>query len=267
MVYELKRSTQVKRLFGGWQETMVWSCLQGVMGRLYGDDPERPSSAVAVLGDFSFFAGKPSAELVAFLPEKTGGKTHILVPQTAEWSECMRSVYGDRMQAATRYALQKWPLQFDRQALQTAVAGLAAGYELRLMDQELFDCCKQIPWCEAWVAQYEDFSQYQRYGLGVVGSRDGEIVAGASSYSGFLKGIEIQIDTREEDRRKGLAYACGAKLILTCLERGWIPSWDAHNEISASLAQKLGFRFSHTYSVFEIPWTCREQFLAEVEDR
>ena len=176
----------------------------------------------------------------------------------------MQTVYGGRMRAATRYALQKWPLQFDRQALQAAVAGLAAGYALRMMDQALFDRCKQTPWCEAWVAQYKTFSQYQRYGLGVVALRDRQMVAGASSYSGFQKGIEIQIDTREEDRRKGLAFACGAKLILACLDRGWTPSWDAHNEMSLKLAQKLGFRFSHTYPVFEIPWACREQFLTEV---
>ena len=40
--------------------------------------------------------------------------------------------------------------------------------------------------------------------------KDGELVAGASSYSTYDKGIEIEIDTREDHRRKGLAYACGA---------------------------------------------------------
>ena len=50
---------------------------------------------------------------------------------------------------------------------------------------------------------------------------------------------------------KGLAYAAGAKLILECLERGLYPSWDAQNKWSAALAKKLGYRYSHTYTVYE----------------
>ena len=49
-----------------------------------------------------------------------------------------------------------------------------------------------------------------------------------------------ETDTREDHRRKGLAYACGAKLILECLERELYPSWDAQNMWSVALAEKLG---------------------------
>ena len=62
-----------------------------------------------------------------------------------------------------------------------------------------------------------------------------ELVAGASSYTVYDGGIEIQIDTQLKHRRKGLAAACGAKLILECLERGLYPSWDAHDRRSAAL--------------------------------
>ena len=82
--------------------------------------------------------------------------------------------------------------------------------------------------------------------------KDGELVAGASSYSTYDKGIEIEIDTREDHRRKGLAYVCGAKLILECLEEGLYPSWDAQNKWSVALAEKLGYHFSHEYVAYEI---------------
>ena len=78
------------------------------------------------------------------------------------------------------------------------------------------------------------------------------MVSGASSYSGYCGGIEIEVDTREDYRRRGLAFICGAKLILDCLEREWYPSWDAQNPWSAALAKKLGYRFSHTYAAYEI---------------
>ena len=66
------------------------------------------------------------------------------------------------------------------------------------------------------------------------------------------KGIEIEIDTREDHRRKGLAYACGAKLVLECLEKGLYPSWDAQNKWSVALAEKLGYHFSQEYVAYEI---------------
>jgi predicted GNAT family acetyltransferase len=76
------------------------------------------------------------------------------------------------------------------------------------------------------------------------------LVAGASSYSVYSGGIEIEIDTKPEYRRKGLATACGSKLILECLKRGLYPSWDAYDLRSAALAKKLGYQIDRPYVVF-----------------
>lgn len=102
------------------------------------------------------------------------------------------------------------------------------------------------------VSQFDDYELYRKHGLGVVVEKDGEPVSGASSYSGYMGGIEIEIDTREDYRRRGLATVCGAKLILECLDRGWYPSWDAQNKWSVGLAEKLGYHFDREYEVFEI---------------
>ena len=57
---------------------------------------------------------------------------------------------------------------------------------------------------------------------------------------------------REDCRRRGFAYICGAKLILECLKRGLYPSWDAQNKWSVALAEKLGYHFDHAYQAFEV---------------
>lgn len=57
---------------------------------------------------------------------------------------------------------------------------------------------------------------------------------------------------RIDQRRKGLASVCGAKLILECMKRGLYPSWDAQNKGSVALAEKLGYHFSHEYVAYEI---------------
>ena len=124
------------------------------------------------------------------------------------------------------------------------------GYVLKMMDEKLFWRCKDIEWCRDWVSQYENYTVYSKYGLGAILLKDGEPVSGASSYSGYIGGIEIEIDTREDHRRKGFACICGAKLILECLERGLYPSWDAQNKWSLALAEKLGYHFDREYETY-----------------
>lgn len=120
------------------------------------------------------------------------------------------------------------------------------------MEESEYHMCRNNGWTRDLVSQYKDYETYKKLGLGVVILKDGEPVAGASSYSRYDKGIEIEIDTREDHRRKGLAYACGAKMIMECLKRDLYPSWDAQNKGSVALAEKLGYHFSHEYVAYEV---------------
>lgn len=102
------------------------------------------------------------------------------------------------------------------------------------INKEIYHYSQLNQWSKDLVSQYPTYSQYQKMGLGVVAVQNNIPVAGASSYASYNNGIEIKIDTREDQRRKGLAYACGAGLILECLKRGIYPGWDAHNKASVA---------------------------------
>ena len=82
--------------------------------------------------------------------------------------------------------------------------------------------------------------------------KSGRIVAGASSYTRYIEGIEIEVDTVPKERRKGLATIASAALILRCLDEGLYPSWDAQNMNSVHLAEKLGYEFDHEYTAYEV---------------
>ena len=252
MVYKVTQKQNAAPLFEGWDESMIWSCIQGVMGEMYADDPLHPKSAMVWLGDFCLFAGEPSQELVRFRLAHPKREFMIMIPQTEQWGKIIEYCYGVRAKKVTRYATKKERNCFDRAALQRMASRLSEKYSLRMIDRELFGLCSQIPWCEAFVEQFDDYAMYQKRGLGVMIFSGDEPVAGASSYSAFEGGIEIEIDTKAEWRRRGLATACGAKLILECLERGWYPSWDAQNPLSLALAEKLGYHFDREYTAYEI---------------
>ena len=247
MVQKLYHPESVSHLFEGWEETLIWSALQGIMGQIYGTADG--ASAVVLAGDFGFFGGKPDREIAALLK---GTSFLIAVPQNEAWAAVLEDVHGAHARPAERYAIRKEPDAFDRKYLADILGKLPEGMELRQIDEALYHQAGTEPWCRDLVSQYPDYETYQRLGLGFVAVKEGRILSGASSYGSYQGGIEIEICTHKDYRRQGLALCCGAALILCCLERGLYPSWDAHNLGSVALAEKLGYHFSHSYPVYEI---------------
>lgn len=248
MICELTAPEKAAELFGDWEETLIWSCLQGVMGKIFADDQEHPRSAAAVIGDFTFFAGSPCEELAAYAAP--GRDFMIMVPQDESWSALIEAVWGEKAKRVERYAIRKEANVFDREKLGQIAS--PKGYELRMIDEELYRQCKVNEWSRDLVSQFSDYETFQELALGITALKNGKIVAGASTYTRYRDGIEIQIDTEISHRRRGLALACGAKLILECFDRELYPSWDAQNLGSVALAEKLGYHFSHAYPAYEV---------------
>lgn len=252
MVVKIYDTKKVEALFYNWKETLIWSCLQSIMGDIYADSLENQLSAIAIIGDFCFFAGLPNKELVLYKPIECKNDFIIMVPQNEQWGELIADAYGNRANQVTRYAIKKEKNVFDQEKLQNAVDFLPPEYSIKMIDKDIFDLCKSNGWSMDLVSQYKDYEMYKELGIGVAILKDGTLISGASSYARYKNGIEIEIDTKEEFRRKGLAYVCGAKLILECLERELYPSWDAQNKWSVALAEKLGYHYGHEYLAYEV---------------
>ncbi len=257
MVHKLKDTGRARHIFGAWEETIIWSCLQGIMGHIYADDEQCPHSAAAMLGDFAFFAGRPARELILHKPEDCPKDFIIMVPENDAWGRMIEDCWKEKARKVSRYAMKKEPWIFDKEHIDREWLGrlrdaLPGGYELKLIDEDIYRQCREREWSRDLVSQYKDYEIYERLGLGVAVVKDGKVVSGASSYSSYAGGIEIEIDTHEPFRRMGLAAACGAGLILECHRRGLYPSWDAQNKWSVALAEKLGYHYSHEYPAYEI---------------
>lgn len=252
MICQLKNPMNARPLFGDWPETILWSCLEGTMGHIYGDAQEKPTCAMALLGDFCFLAGEPSAELVSFKPDGMESDYIIMTPQNDSWAEVIRVCYGEKARPTVRYAIKKEPNAFNRKSLERFAALVPEDVRMTFIGEVEYHQCLLEDWSRDFVSQFPSYEEFARLGLGVVAVKDGKMIAGASSYSRYSGGIEVEIDTKKEYWRQGLGTACGAALVLACIDRGLYPSWDAHNLWSVGLAEKLGYHFSHEYPVFEI---------------
>ena len=122
MIYELEDTSKVQKLFDGWEETLIYSALQKVMGKVFVTDLEKPKSAFAFTGVFGFYAGEPDEELVRNKPDGFV----IMVPQNEAWGKVIETVYPDANKV-TRYAIKK-DTKFDVEALKKNLELLPEGY-------------------------------------------------------------------------------------------------------------------------------------------
>lgn len=233
---------------------LVRACLFGQMGQAFGDHPLHPGAALLCVGDFACFGGDPKRHAAGRLAgrlARNSEKTWI-IPALAGWEEHIAFWRPKRMERNTRYAVSLPEAGFDLERLTALTQTLPAGIALRPMEAALYEKAMAAPWSRDFCSQFDSAGDYAKRGLGVAAVKAEEIVAGASSYVAYGGGIEIQTDTREDMRRRGLAAACCAKLILACLEKRLTPTWDAANPASLALAQKLGYRPGEAYPILEV---------------
>ncbi len=243
---------RIAPIFDGWNETMIWSCLQGHMGKAWTDDIKDPKSAQILIGDFCFFAGVPNLNLIKNIPDFFTASCILMVPRNDEWGSMIEKEYKESCHKFMRYAFKKEPNIFNTERLRYYIKKLSNEYTLQKIDEEIFNKVKTADWSKDLCSQFRDFSIYEKLGLGFVIMHDSDIVCGASSYTVYDGGIEIEIDTKDEYRRKGLALACASRLILECLGRGIYPSWDSANKESEALAEKLGYHLECEYVTYAV---------------
>lgn len=253
-MYHLKKEemNKIASLFDGCNDTLVLSCLQGYMGRAWTDNIDNPKSAQIITADFCFFSGEPNAVLVRNIPKDFFPECILMIPQNEAWSHLIEQEYKENSHRFMRYSIKKETGVFDRKKLQENINNLSSEFTIKEIDEEIYNRVNQEKWSGDLCSQFPTYNEYKNNGLGFVVLNNGCIVSGASSYILYSGGIEIEIDTKKEYRRRGLALACASRLILECLDRNLYPSWDAANKESVALAEKLGYHFDKEYPTYAI---------------
>lgn len=111
-----KRHKQNSPLFGHWEETLIWSCLQGIMGKYMQTTSPPLLVAMAVIG-FHLFAGEPAPELIAYRPPHCTQNFMIAVPQNKLW-ENMLTQFTVKSKIISRYATKRPTPIFNKHHLE-----------------------------------------------------------------------------------------------------------------------------------------------------
>lgn len=101
--------SKIASLFDGWNETIIWSCLQGFHGSAWADDLTVPRSAQIVVGDFCALAGEPNLALAAHIPTGFSSESILMIPRDEPWARTIEQAHGPHCERILRYAIKKEP--------------------------------------------------------------------------------------------------------------------------------------------------------------
>lgn len=249
--YKVKNKHIIKPLFKNVHLTLIQAYWQEKMGVAYTDNLLQPQSAFINIGCFFFFAGIPNQDILCFKPKDYGAEYAIFIAFSEKWHTLFEIVYHKCYEKISRYCFHT-NTEFDTKKLQSMVSKLPKNYQLQRIDENCYQKIINLEWGKDLCSTFKSYGEFEKSAQGFVILKDNIIVSGASSYLIYENGIEVEVDTKEDERRKGLALICCAKLILSCIENHIYPNWDAHNQHSLNLALKLGYKLNKSYIAYII---------------
>jgi len=261
MVYELigKEREKAKQFFSEPHDSLIYTITEGIKGKAYGAG--EPVKCVYLhFGYFSFVAGdaksKEAQELVGAIRELIRGEEKAVVSYEDGWEQLLLKAYpGARLKERSMMEIPPQGLDRDEinRLLETYEQGAYGDYRLQAIDHRLYCILKVEKWADGMVTNFDSYEEFEDHGFGYV-MCDGDVpVSGCSVYSYYSTGVEIQVDTKEEYRGRGLAKLASAAMMQECMRRNLRPSWDAANPTSRTIAGHMGFVLGSQYCAVILP--------------
>jgi GNAT superfamily N-acetyltransferase len=212
---------------------------------------ENPKAAVLELSNIKLNIAAGDAGIPAAQRHILGLRGFAsLIPASQDWETLIKNLFPGKHAAINRYAFTSEKL--DKGHLYQLSTGLSGEYRIVPLDINLTRRLKaeRSEFSSDHLLNYASPEDFIRRGFGYCVLEGEHMVSAATTFVTCQAGIEIQINTRETHRRKGLATALAAELLLYCLSNGLDPNWDAANENSVGLAKKLGYTPQGSYTMY-----------------
>lgn len=232
-------------------DSTCYTVMQGLGGSAWVDDRSNLTGAALVYGDLCFLLGEAveNAEVELLNILKKSDKTwSIFVPNSESWDKALEE--ETTFTKNERYLIKKKQEPFNKELLESYAKRDLGDFQVKQIDAYWYQKALGEEWSKDLCSNFATAEDYVKHGLGFVIVKDDKVAAGISSYAYYDKGIEIEIDTKEEFRKRGFATVLGATMILECMKRGLYPHWDAANMVSVRTAKKLGYEYDRPYNAY-----------------
>ena len=241
--YPIEQSSKLIPMFNNhkYLSVVINSSLQEQLAKLLVDDVENPTVCLMTYDPFVAITGDITSESIRPLLEAVPFHKNILLPHDDSWYELLKAKWGMRLVTPNSQRTKFSSDNLDIEFIRSLKKPLPEHLKLELINEknaELFDSSFQKSFFDFFGSK----ESFLEKGFGYV-ILDENIIVGAvaTGNTPFNKAFEIQIVVNKEYRRQGFATLLATNLIEYSLENGFDPRWDADNEKSAALAQKLGY--------------------------
>jgi len=230
-------STEIKRRG---IETSGLQVFQSFLQGQCGEGLIQHQSSAVLIFDIVELAGPFEEEIYNRL--LTIEEAHLFAPPE-EWKEAILSRFEGDWREYQR--LEFHPLDFK--AVRTVEPSRYLDFVIKPITPEISVELLKEEWSKDLVA-----NTLGQDAPGFVAFQNERVIGGIGCYTLYEKGIEVEIDTHPDFRRRGVAYNLSLAMIEECRKRNLEMHWDAMNNESASLAKKLGFIPSREYSAIQL---------------
>lgn len=231
----------------------IKSILEGQSGkqiRVVVDDLANPAIALIRYGTFGVLGGNASHSAAGELIESIGLPC-AMQPSPEPWMNMLQSRYAEKIKSIERFSFTH--ALVDTGHLTALITLHEHGHALHGIDSATASMMEEHEWHKYHLLNYESPDDFVSYSLATGITIDGELASVCSAALRCSVGIELNIITLPSFRNKGLAAVVAAGTIKKAMASGLIPHWDAANERSARLAERLGYKRAGSYMTWYIP--------------
>ena len=225
------------------------SFFDGIFGHAYINNK---SSAIIVF-DFVELIGPFDEEIYTKIIEIK--ESHIVIPPD-EWVKEIRNrftgTYSEYIRKAFKPLVCNEPNIIEVGNRTKSIYINGRRISIRPITRQIAEELLKEEWSKDIVINTMVNKEIINSGYGFVAYLDKKIVGGIGCYTLYKDGIEIEIDTHIDYRRKGVATELSKQMILECKKRSMKCYWDAMNTESALLAEKLGFKKINNYLCLQL---------------
>lgn len=235
--------------------TCIDAVLQGFCGEARADSIRAPKVAQLSIGPIpsgtylTFLGGDSQHPFARSLLHQLP-RNNLVWLSDYSWLEALRTAPFGPLEPIERYSFSSDSL--NRTHALSLASQIPKGFAVERIDIEHARRVNAELQASPITVEFNSPSDFVHRGIGFCAARGQQIVCAATTGSMCEGNIEIQVDTAEAFRRRGLASAVCAKLIVQCLDDNIVPHWDADNDSSVKLAEKLGFTFVDSYEAYYI---------------
>lgn len=230
-------------------DLILKSCIMEEKGKVFVDSIDKPDILLYHHSFINFISGNPHNEHVKELLSLIPPHKMIFIPNE-EWVKALKDNFGFKLieKKDSRWKLSSTQLSIDH--VSNLAKTIPEGYTLEKIDGMNADLFTDT-FKEAIFDLFGSAELFLEKGFGYcIRAGDTIVCAAATGDSPYEQAFEIQVMTDKQHRKKGLATIACAALIQYSLENEFKPQWDAENEPSVKLAEKLGFTDPIAYSFY-----------------